>query len=166
MYARDQLALMDHLGVDAFHVFGCCIGGPFALKLIELAPDRVLSAVLEQPVGITDANAQLFDQMWRSWAADLAARRSDLSVEAIEAFGTRMWQRDFVLSVSREFVKDCRTPLLVLPGIDRYHPTATGREIGALARRAQVVEPWKDSASHVERAVHTIRSFLLSHSLD
>jgi pimeloyl-ACP methyl ester carboxylesterase len=40
-YARDQSALLDHLGVDRCHVMGCCIGGLFALKLIEQAPERV-----------------------------------------------------------------------------------------------------------------------------
>ena len=53
-YAADQLAVMDHLGIDRFLVFGCCIGGPFILKLLELAPERVVAAVLEQPVGIID----------------------------------------------------------------------------------------------------------------
>jgi pimeloyl-ACP methyl ester carboxylesterase len=53
-YARDQLALLDHLGVHRFHVMGCCIGPSFALKLIELAPERVVAAVLEQPIGIAD----------------------------------------------------------------------------------------------------------------
>src|ERR1700676_1708418 len=55
-YARDQLALLDHLGIDRFHVIGCCIGGSFALKLIEQAPERVTAAVLEQPIGIADGN--------------------------------------------------------------------------------------------------------------
>jgi pimeloyl-ACP methyl ester carboxylesterase len=37
----DQLALLDHLGVERFLVMGCCIGGSYILKLIEQAPDRV-----------------------------------------------------------------------------------------------------------------------------
>jgi pimeloyl-ACP methyl ester carboxylesterase len=37
-YAADQLAVMDHLGTDRFLAFGCCIGGPFILKLCQLAP--------------------------------------------------------------------------------------------------------------------------------
>jgi pimeloyl-ACP methyl ester carboxylesterase len=161
-YARDQLALLDHLGVDRFHVMGCCIGGSFALKLVEQAPDRVAAAVLEQPIGITEDNGHLFDEMWRAWGARLA-RRPDLGDEAIEEFGNRMWREGFVVSVSRDFVRSCRTPLLVLPGIDPYHPTATGREIGALAPAAQVLEPWKDSEQHVDQAAEGVRAFLEAH---
>ena len=36
-FAQDQLALLDHLGVERCHVMGCCIGCSFALKLLELA---------------------------------------------------------------------------------------------------------------------------------
>jgi pimeloyl-ACP methyl ester carboxylesterase len=34
-----------------FFFMGYCIGGPFALNLMERAPDRVVAAVLCQPVG-------------------------------------------------------------------------------------------------------------------
>ena len=37
------------LGIKEFLVFGCCVGGPFILKLCELAAGRVVGAVLEQP---------------------------------------------------------------------------------------------------------------------
>ncbi|MCU1493208.1 MAG: alpha/beta hydrolase fold family protein [Acidimicrobiaceae bacterium] len=161
-YARDQLALLDHLGVDQFHVMGACIGGSFALKLIEQAPARVVAAVLEQPVGITDDNGPLYEQMWRSWGARLS-RRPDLSPEEIEEFGTRMWRDDFVVSVSREFVRSCGAPLLVLPGTDRYHPTAIGREIVALAPVGQVLEPWNDSQDHVDHAAAVVSGFLQAH---
>jgi pimeloyl-ACP methyl ester carboxylesterase len=36
-YAAGQLAVTDHLGIGRFLVFGCCLGGPFVLKLLELA---------------------------------------------------------------------------------------------------------------------------------
>jgi pimeloyl-ACP methyl ester carboxylesterase len=161
-YARDQLALLDHLGVDRFHVMGCCIGGSFALKLIEQAPDRVSAAVLQQPVGISDGNGPLYERMWRSWGTQLSNRR-DLSPGEIEEFGTRMWRDDFVVSVSRSFVRLCRTPLLVLPGTDRYHPEATGREVAALAPAGQIFEPWKDSQQHVGHAAAAVRSFFQTH---
>jgi pimeloyl-ACP methyl ester carboxylesterase len=50
-FADDQLGLMDHLGIQGFFFMGFCIGGPFALKLMERAPDRVVAGVLCQPVG-------------------------------------------------------------------------------------------------------------------
>jgi pimeloyl-ACP methyl ester carboxylesterase len=162
-YARDQLALLDHLGIDRFHVMGCCIGGSFALKLIEQAPERVAAAVLEQPIGIADGNGPLYEQMWRAWGARLSSRQ-DLSREAIEHFGNLMWQHDFVVSVSRDFVRSCATPLLVLPGTDRYHPTATGREIAALAPAGQVVDPWNDTRHNVDQAVVAVRRFLEAHA--
>ncbi len=99
-YARDQLALLDHLGVDRFHVMGACIGGSFALKLIEQAPARVAAAVLEQPVGITDGNGPLYEQMWRSWAAGLSGR-ADLTSERDRGVRHTDVARRFVVSVSR-----------------------------------------------------------------
>lgn len=161
-YASDQLALLDHLGIGRFHVMGACIGASFALKLIERAPARVAAAVLEQPVGITNGNGPLYEQMWRSWGAGLSDR-TDLTREGTEVFGNRMWRDDFVVSVSRDFVRSCRTPLLVLPGTDRYHPTATGREIAALAPAGRILEPWNDSQAHVDHAATTIGSFLQAH---
>jgi pimeloyl-ACP methyl ester carboxylesterase len=50
-FADDQLGLMDHLGIDKFFFMGYCIGGCFAMKLIERAPERVVAAVLVQTVG-------------------------------------------------------------------------------------------------------------------
>jgi pimeloyl-ACP methyl ester carboxylesterase len=162
-YARDQLALLDHLGVERFHVMGACIGGSFALKLIEQAPQRVVTAVLEQPVGVTSDNAPLYEAMWRGWGDQLVRRRADVDAAQVEAFGTRMFEGDFVLSVSRDFVRSCAAPLLVLPGVDRYHPTATGREIAELARDARLVEPWKDP-EHVGPATAAVRDFLKAHT--
>jgi pimeloyl-ACP methyl ester carboxylesterase len=161
-YARDQLALLDHVGVDRFHVVGCCIGGSFALKLIEQAPARVAAAVLQQPIGISGGNRPLYEQMWRSWGTRLS-RRPDVSRDDIEAFGTMMWRDDFVLSVSRDFLRRCPTPLLVLPGTDNYHPTAVGREVAALAPAGELLEPWNDSRPHVREATAAVRSFLLTH---
>jgi pimeloyl-ACP methyl ester carboxylesterase len=158
-YARDQLALMDHLGIQSFHVMGACIGGSFGLKLIEQAPQRIAAAVLQQPVGVTADNEPLYDAMWRDWADQLLRTRADVDAAEVEAFGTRMWAGDFVLSVSRDFVRTCSTPLLVLPGVDRYHPTETGREIAGLARQARLVEAWKDP-QHVGPATSAVRDFL------
>ena len=74
-YIDDQLGLLDHLGVERCHVLGCCIGCSHALGLIQRAPERITSAVLQQPIGIVDDNRELFRNMWtRSTRARSAAR--------------------------------------------------------------------------------------------
>src|SRR5256885_16834550 len=49
-FADDQLGLMDHLGIREFFYMGYCIGGCFAGKLLQRAPDRVVAAVFCQTV--------------------------------------------------------------------------------------------------------------------
>src|ERR1700676_4020094 len=50
-FADHQLGVMDPPGIPQFFFFGNCIGGSFALKLMERAPDRVVAGVLSQPIG-------------------------------------------------------------------------------------------------------------------
>jgi pimeloyl-ACP methyl ester carboxylesterase len=163
-YAEDQLALLDHLGVERFAVMGCCIGGSFILKLVERAPERIVAAVLEQPIGVHDGNAALFAQMGRSWAEAVVAERTDLDARTAEAFLAAMWRRDFVVSVEADVVASCPVPLLVLPGVDEYHPTETGRRIAELAPDAELVEPWKDTPEHTAAATEAVRRFLRRHA--
>jgi pimeloyl-ACP methyl ester carboxylesterase len=84
-FAEDQLGLMDHLGIREFFFMGYCIGGPFALKLIERVPERVAAAVLCQPVGHRPENP---DYMYNSgkdvWAPELLKRRFDLTMAQVE----------------------------------------------------------------------------------
>ncbi len=74
-FADDQLGLMDHLGIREFLFMGYCIGGCFAMKLMERAPDRVVAGVLVQTVGHRDDDP---DVMYRSgrdvWAPELLKR--------------------------------------------------------------------------------------------
>src|SRR5687768_866091 len=51
MYAADQLAVLDALGIDKALMAGCCIGCTFILKLAQVAPERVVAGVLMQPIG-------------------------------------------------------------------------------------------------------------------
>jgi pimeloyl-ACP methyl ester carboxylesterase len=48
-FAEDQLGLMDHLGIREFCFMGYCIGGPFALKLMERAPEAPKAEVTVYP---------------------------------------------------------------------------------------------------------------------
>ena len=133
------------------------------MKLLELAPERVVAAVLEQPVGIIASNRELFDNLWKPWREQLMSNRDDLGRDEIEAFSTTMWAPDFAVSVTREKVRSFRTPMLVLPGVDEYHPTETGREIAALALSAELLEPWKDP-EHLPAATEAVGRFLHAHA--
>lgn len=158
-YTADQLALMDHLGIDKFHVMGMCIGGPYGFGLIEAAPNRVASATLFQPIGLDD-NRQAFYDMFDGWAEELKAAGRDLSDDELASFRSNMYDGDaFLFNVDDDFVRACATPLLVLEGNDLYHPQSTSQRIRALAPNLTYVEHWKDSDSLPE-ALKVIDGFL------
>jgi pimeloyl-ACP methyl ester carboxylesterase len=50
-YARQGLALLDHLGIERAHLLGGCIGCSIALTAAVLAPERVDRLVLYSPAG-------------------------------------------------------------------------------------------------------------------
>jgi pimeloyl-ACP methyl ester carboxylesterase len=162
-YAADHIALMDQLGIERAHVLGGCIGGPYCLGVMQAAPARVTAAVLQQPIGYDGENRQAFYEMFDSWANELKPQRNDVDPDAWNTFRDRMYGGDFVFNVSREFVRQCRTPMLVLLGNDRYHPSVTSREIVELAPNAELVERWKEPEV-VEQTVARVRAFLASHT--
>lgn len=162
VYTADQLALMDHLGIERFHVAGMCIGGPYCMGLIDAAPERVASAVLFQPIGLAD-NRQAFYDMFDNWAAELAPERPEVDEAAWESFKHNMYDGDFLFNVDRGFVERCTTPLLVLCGADLYHPTETSRDIVELAPNATFIEQWKDGEPRTA-ARAAVREFLRTHT--
>lgn len=161
-YARDQLALLDHLGIDRFHVGGMCIGGSYSMGLIKAAPTRVTAAVLFQTIGLHE-NRQAFYEMYDGWARPLQAAREDLEPAALQAFKHRLYDADFLFAVDREFVARCGTPLLVLAGDDLYHPKPISLELARLAPHAVLVEHWKEPASQAA-AQAAIERFLSAHT--
>ena len=78
-YADDQLALLDELRVERCHLLGGCIGGAFALSLMARAPERVSAAVLQQPIGYSGSNREVFYELFDGWAAELEQTRSRTS---------------------------------------------------------------------------------------
>ena len=140
------MGLMDHIGFRQFVFFGNFIGGSFALKLMEQAPERVVAAMLSQPIGDRPENP---DVMYNSgkdvWAKELRERRPDVSMETIEKYLHNLYRArpDFVHSVSREFMRNCQTPMLVLPDDTAAHAYQVAIDVASLAPRADIsVYPW------------------------
>src|ERR1700680_1865975 len=119
-YADDQLGLMDHLSIDKFLVFGFCIGGPFIWNLLQRAPDRIVAAVLAQHSGSRPELRDLFyDNNMKGWGPPLTARRPEITMAMVDKFLTKMYRTnpDFVFTVTRDFVRNCQTPVLILPEV-------------------------------------------------
>jgi pimeloyl-ACP methyl ester carboxylesterase len=132
-FADDQLGLLDHLGIRQFVFFGNCIGGSFALKLMERAPERVVAAVLSQPIG--HRSEKYLHNLYRA-------------------------RPDFVYSVSREFVRNCQTPMLVLPDDTAAHAYQVAIDVASLAPKADIsVYPWKDPPELKARTNTRVRTF-------
>ena len=166
-YTDDHLGLMDHLGADKFMVLGFCIGGPFIWNLLERAPNRVVAAVLAQPSGSRPEMRDLFyDNNMKGWGPELVKRRPEISMEMVGRFLTRMYRTnaDFVFTVTRDFVRTCQTPVLILPDDVPAHPYAVAMEAAMLAPKAEVsLFPWKEPKERIPLAVRQIRSFLRAH---
>jgi pimeloyl-ACP methyl ester carboxylesterase len=166
-FATDQLGLMDHLGVREFFFMGYCIGGPFVLKMMEKAPDRLAAGVLCQPVGHRPDNPDVMYNSGRDgWAPELLTLRPDLAMEVLEAYLHNLYrvQPDFVYSVSRDFVRSCQTPMLVLPDDVPAHPYQVCADVLDLAPNAEVsIYPWKESPDTKAQVVDHVRSFLKAH---
>ncbi|MDG2050737.1 MAG: alpha/beta hydrolase [Myxococcota bacterium] len=161
-YTGDHLALLDHLEIDRCHLLGGCIGGPYCLGVIKEAPERVAAAVLQQPIGLED-NRPAFYEMFDGWAESLRSAHPHVTNTDWESFRSNMYDGNFVFNVTRDFVAECSTPMLVLMGDDLYHPQSTSREIAESAPDARLIEDWK-SAEGLSATIQAVRDFLLQHS--
>jgi pimeloyl-ACP methyl ester carboxylesterase len=166
-YADDHIGLMDHLGIDKFMVLGFCIAGPFIWNLMKRAPNRVAAAVPAQPVGFRpELPNALYESQKTGWAEPLVKRRPEITNAMADQFLTRMFRTnpDFLFTVTRDFVKSCQTPVLVLPDDTAGHSLTVAIESAMLAPKGQMsMYPWKDTPEKIPLAVRHVRSFLLSH---
>ena len=166
-HTDDHLGLMDHLGIEKFMVLGFCIGGPFIWNLLRRAPDRIVAAVLAQPSGFRKEMPDLFyGNNMKGWGPELVMRRPDITAEMVDTFLTKMYRTnaDFVFTVTRDFVRNCQTPVLILPDDVPAHPYEVAMEAAMLAPQAEVsMFPWKEPKERIPLAVRQIRSFLRAH---
>ena len=166
-HTDDHLGVMDHLGIDKFMVLGFCIAGPFIWNLLRRAPTRVVAAVLAQPSGWSPETPTLFyDNNMRGWGPDLVQRRPEITMDMVDRFLTKMYRDnpDFVFTVTRDFVRECQTPVLIMPDDIPAHPYAVAMEAAMLAPKSEVsMFPWKEPEERIPLAVRQVRSFLRAH---
>jgi pimeloyl-ACP methyl ester carboxylesterase len=141
---------------------GSCIGASFCLTLCELAPNRISAAVLQNPIGYAD-NRDVFDNLVQTWAKGVREERPEIVAGVLNKFGNNMFGGDFVFSVTREFVRQCKTPLLVMPGDDPPHPKVIGEEIAELAPDVGVLRQWK-GPEHLQTGIDQVTQFLDRHA--
>src|SRR5262249_13811556 len=108
-------------------------------------------------------NRQAFFEMFDGWAQEQQATHPEANATTWETFKQTMYGGEFLFNVSREFVRRCQTPLLVLLGNDMYHPEATSREIVTLAANATLIERWKEPEHH-GAAKAAVERFLAAHT--
>jgi pimeloyl-ACP methyl ester carboxylesterase len=166
-HTDDHIGLMDHLGIDKFMVLGFCIAGPFIWNLIKRAPDRVVAAVPVQPAGFrAELPNSLYESQTDGWASSVVERNSDFTAAMTDQFLTGMFRNnpDFVFTVTRDFVRACQTPVLVLPDDSGGHSYVAAIESAMLAPNGQLsMYPWKDTPEKIPLAVRHVRSFLRSY---
>ena len=162
-YRDDQIGLLDHLGVDRFHAVGMCIGGPFIMELARAVPERIVSAVMLQPIGYDD-NHEVFDDLFNGWMEDVKSSHPSLSDADWAAFRNTMFGSDRLLfNMTQDDVAKCQVPLLVLMGNDPYHPEITSRKVVEHAPHATLVEHWKEP-ENAAAASAEIDAFLAAHT--
>ena len=165
-YADDQLGLMDHLGIKRFMVIGYCIGGTFICNLIKRAPERVVAAVIAQPVGFNKKTPYMYDSSMKNWGPELVKLRPELTMDMIDKFLTRMYltNADFIFTVTRDFMRSCQTPVLVMPDDSPAHPYDVAIDCAMLAPKAEMsLYPWKEPKERIPLAVRHVRSFRRAH---
>jgi hypothetical protein len=100
------------------------------------------------------------------WGPELVKRRPEITMATVDKFLTKMYHTnpDFVYTVTRDFVRSCQTPVLILPDDIPAHPYAVAMEAAMLAPKSEVsLYPWKDPKERIPLAIRHIRSFLRAH---
>ncbi len=142
-------------------------GSGFALLLIP--GGGLNSTIAWNTKGAPFNPVEEFRNEYRCITADLRNAYSGQSSGPLEVdrFLTRMYRgaaADFVYTVSRDFVRSCQAPVLVMPDDSPSHAYTIAMESVMLAPKSEVsLFPWKDSKDKIPVAVRQVRSFLRAH---
>src|SRR6516164_3616250 len=108
-------------------------------------------AELHGGLGMTKANRSS-----TGWGPELVKRRPDITMDTVDKFLTKMYRTNpnVVWTVTSGFVRNCQTPVLILPDDIPAHPYAVAMEAAMLAAKAEVsMFPWKEPKERIPLAV-------------
>jgi hypothetical protein len=128
----------------------------------------VVKAALENPVFAANNAAGPFgpriaaDEAFR---AEIEGMPIESYVALIVRFRDGMWpDNPPYFTASPEWMQSCRTPMLVAPGNDPFHPRGIGERVGREAPNATVLPfPWGDPGRKEDYAA-AVREFLRAHT--
>ena len=95
------------------------------------------------------------------------AQRPEITKADIDAYLHNLYRRDsadFVYSVSRDFVRSCQTPMLVMPDNTPSHSYEAAIEVIDLAPNAEsTVYPWKEDPAVLADTISAVGNYLKAH---
>ena len=161
-YTADHIALLDHLRIDRCHLYGQCIGGSFIINLLQKQPERVVSAVLAQPIGRVGPLPEQKSARFVAWAEALTDH-PEAPPQVLDTFYQNLYGPGFVYCADRDFVKTIKTPCMVLAGNDEAHPWPISEELSKLLPNCEFVPEWKTGAA-LTAARTQVRNFFAKHT--
>lgn len=177
-FMEDQLALLDHLGIDKCHMLGSCIGPSYIFQLLKYHPSRFGRCVMLQPIGLTEHTTEP-GHVWQGlnknatwqwvgdWAKEMVETGTCTDMALMKSLHDRMFgePRDFVFSITRQEAVQIQHELLVFMGRDIFHPAEAARIISRICPKAELVEKWRDEGpERMKEASVKIEKFLLDDS--
>ena len=98
-------------------------------------PGLVTSLVLQNPIGLVAGEPCGARSRVRPVGERGAATGRTSTPRRCPRFGKRMFGGDFIFSVTREFVRNCTLPMLLMPGDDLVHPAVVSDELARAPQR-------------------------------
>ena len=161
-FADDHLAILDHLKIQRCHLYGQCIGGSFIANLIKKQPQRIASAVWAQAIGRVGPMKPGYTANFEAWTKTLGDH-PEATPQVLDTFYHNLYDPGFIYCADRDFVKNCKTPSLVLAGNDEAHPRPISDELAKLLSNAEYITEWKEGAA-LEKAKAAVKQFLAKHT--
>lgn len=138
------------------------------IPTIELARSSGLQAVVDAAVDnpmfvLNKAGGPFAARLGvdTQFQAELLALTVEEYIAVLNAWDENIWGAEGpFMSVPAQFLNACQTPMLIVPGNDQFHPTATSQAICAQAPNAQCLPVDCREEQNLATTTEAIRNFL------